>query len=207
MIATASTSQASMGPTADQITRVQSIGYSAWLDEQFAQATTTSRWDWLVGAGFSDITFRNNENGFDSSAWRKLLSSPDTLGAAPDARLCMRRADRHRAHAVGGFGRRATTKAQYLAKSVPLPPKLFSHNDQQSVWQSSSPEGAVSGWGGRMGDLFESGNGNATFTCVNVSSNAVFLSGHTAVQYQVSPSGPAALNAAKNPLFGSATCL
>ena len=55
-----------------------------------------------------------------------------------------------------------TTKAQYLAKSVPLPPKLFSHNDQQSVWQSSSPEGAVSGWGGRMGDLFESGNGNAT---------------------------------------------
>ena len=27
-----------------------------------------------------------------------------------------------------------TTKAQYTAKSVPLPPKLFSHNDQQSVW-------------------------------------------------------------------------
>ena len=41
-----------------------------------------------------------------------------------------------------------TTKAQYLARSVPLPPKLFSHNDQQSVWQSSAPEGATSGWGG-----------------------------------------------------------
>ena len=39
-----------------------------------------------------------------------------------------------------------TTKAQYTAKSVALPPKLFSHNDQQSVWQSSSPEGATSGW-------------------------------------------------------------
>jgi uncharacterized protein (DUF1501 family) len=99
-----------------------------------------------------------------------------------------------------------TTKAQYSAKSVPLPPKLFSHNDQQSVWQSSAPEGATSGWGGRMGDLFEAGNGNATFTCVNVSSNAVFLSGHTAVQYQVSPNGPVALNGVKNPLFGSATC-
>jgi hypothetical protein len=72
-------SQASMGPTADQIARVQTVGYSAWLDEQFAQAQTTSRWDWLVGAGFSDITYRNNETGFDSSAWRKLLSSPDTL--------------------------------------------------------------------------------------------------------------------------------
>ena len=99
-----------------------------------------------------------------------------------------------------------TTKAQYLAKSVPLPPKLFSHNDQQSVWQSSSPEGATSGWGGRMGDLFESGNGNATFTCVNVSGNAVYLSGNTAVQYQVSTSGSVPLNAVKSPLFGSTAC-
>jgi len=99
-----------------------------------------------------------------------------------------------------------TSKAQYAAKSVPLPPKLFSHNDQQSVWQSSSPEGATSGWGGRIGDLFEAGNGNATFTCVNVSSNAVFLSGKTAVQYQVSTSGPVLLNGVKSPLFGSAAC-
>ena len=99
-----------------------------------------------------------------------------------------------------------TTKAQYTAKSVPLPPKLFSHNDQQSVWQSSAPEGAASGWGGRMGDLFQAGNGNATFTCVNVSGNAVFLSGHSAVQYQVSPSGPVPLVGVKFPLFGSATC-
>lgn len=99
-----------------------------------------------------------------------------------------------------------TSKVQYTANSVPLPPKLFSHNDQQSVWQSSAPEGATSGWGGRMGDLFASGNGNATFTCVNVSSNAVYLSGHTAVQYQVSPSGPVALNGVKSALFGSTTC-
>ena len=101
-----------------------------------------------------------------------------------------------------------TSKAQYTAKSVPLPPKLFSHNDQQSVWQSSAPEGATSGWGGRIGDLFAAGNGNATFTCVNVSNNAVFLSGRTAVQYQVSTNGPVALNAInpKAPLFGSAAC-
>ena len=75
-----------------------------------------------------------------------------------------------------------TTKAQYAAGNVPLPPRLFSHNDQQSVWQASSPEGATSGWGGRMGDLFEAGNGNAVFTCVNVSGNAVYLSGRTATQ-------------------------
>ena len=99
-----------------------------------------------------------------------------------------------------------TTKLQYTNKSVLLPPKLFSHNDQQSVWQSSAPEGAVSGWGGRMGDLFESSNGNTTFTCVNVSGNAVYLSGNTAVQYQVSTSGSVPLNASTKPLFGSAAC-
>ena len=95
-----------------------------------------------------------------------------------------------------------TTKTQYTNASVPLPPKLFSHNDQQSVWQSSAPEGAASGWGGRMGDLFVAGNGNATFTCVNVSGNAVFLSGNTAVQYQVSTSGPVAYSS----VGGSAAC-
>ena len=46
-----------------------------------------------------------------------------------------------------------TTLAQYKARAVPLPPKLFSHNDQQSVWQSAAAEGAVRGWGGAMGDL------------------------------------------------------
>jgi uncharacterized protein (DUF1501 family) len=99
-----------------------------------------------------------------------------------------------------------TTKAQYTAKSVPLPPKLFSHNDQQSVWQSSAPEGAVSGWGGRMGDLLQSGNGTSTFTCINLSGNAVYLSGTSAVQYQVSTSGSVPLRAVGSPLFGSAAC-
>ncbi|MBL8328290.1 MAG: DUF1501 domain-containing protein [Rubrivivax sp.] len=96
-----------------------------------------------------------------------------------------------------------TSKAQYQARSVPLPPKLFSHNDQQSVWQSSLPEGARSGWGGRLGDLFEAGNGKSTFTCVNVSGNAVFMAGRSAAQYQVSSSGSVPLNALRAPLFGS----
>jgi uncharacterized protein (DUF1501 family) len=99
-----------------------------------------------------------------------------------------------------------TTKAQYNARSVPLPPKLFSHNDQQSYWQASATEGAVTGWGGRIGDLFASGNGNATFTCIGVSGNAVFLSGQTALQYQVSSSGSIAVSGVKSNLFGSAAC-
>jgi uncharacterized protein (DUF1501 family) len=96
------------------------------------------------------------------------------------------------------------TKAQYTNKSVKLPAKLFSHNDQQSTWQASAPEGALSGWGGRIGDMFESGNANATFTCVNVSGNAVFMSGGSAVQYQVSTNGSVPLAGLKSNLFGSA---
>jgi uncharacterized protein (DUF1501 family) len=99
-----------------------------------------------------------------------------------------------------------TTKAQYSARSVPLPPKLFSHNDQQSYWQSSLPEGARTGWGGRIGDLFGSANGNSTFTCISVSGNAVYLSGQNAVQYQVGSGGAIAVAGVKNALFGSTAC-
>lgn len=101
------------------------------------------------------------------------------------------------------------TRAQYNSsnrKLYPQPPKLFSHNDQQSIWQSSSPEGSTVGWGGNIGDLALSQNGNALFTCVSVSGNAVFLSGDTALQYQVSTSGAVGINSVKNStVYGSAT--
>jgi len=99
-----------------------------------------------------------------------------------------------------------TTKAQYNNRAVALPPKLFSHNDQQSYWQAAAPEGASSGWGGRMGDVLASGNGSATFTCVSVAGNAVFMSGNKTSQYQVSPRGPVAVTGIKSPLFGSSAC-
>ena len=99
-----------------------------------------------------------------------------------------------------------TTKAQYNARSVALPPKLFSHNDQASYWQASAPEGASSGWGGRMGDMLAGGNGNSTFTCVSVAGNAVYLSGNQMSQYQVASSGPVAVAGIKSAMFGSAAC-
>jgi uncharacterized protein (DUF1501 family) len=97
-----------------------------------------------------------------------------------------------------------TTLAQYKARTVPLPPKLFSHNDQQSLWQSTRPEGASFGWGGRMGDLLASMNGNTTFTSVSAAGNAVFLSGKTINQYQVSAAGAVPIGGLSGSLFGSA---
>ena len=98
-----------------------------------------------------------------------------------------------------------TTKAQYQNASVPLPSKLFSHNDQQSVWQSSGAEGATSGWGGRLADLIVAGNANQTFTAISVTGAAVFLSGRSVLQYQVGTGGSVSISGLTGSLFGSAT--
>ena len=98
------------------------------------------------------------------------------------------------------------TRSQYSSSNRvlnPLPPQLFSHNDQQSIWQSSSPEGSTVGWGGNMADLALSGNSNSTFTCMSVAGNAVFLSGDTALQYQVSTSGAIKITSAAGSVYGS----
>jgi uncharacterized protein (DUF1501 family) len=100
-----------------------------------------------------------------------------------------------------------TTKTQYNNRSVPLPPKLFSHNDQQSVWQADAPlgEGASLGWGGRLGDLLASQNATSAFSCISASGNAVFLSGSNVIQYQVSSSGAVSISGISGTLFSSAS--
>ncbi|HOY22162.1 MAG TPA: DUF1501 domain-containing protein [Cellvibrio sp.] len=98
------------------------------------------------------------------------------------------------------------TLAQYKGSDrvkYPLPPKLFSHNDQQSIWQALNSEGATKGWGGYMGDLALSSNNISTLTCISASGNAVFLAGNNALQYQISPSGAIPIWAAKGSAFNS----
>ncbi len=96
-----------------------------------------------------------------------------------------------------------TTLAQIKAQSVPLPARLFSHNDQQSTWQSSSPEGSVTGWGGRMVDLL-SAQSNSAFTCMSVTGNSLYLAGDTHTTCQLSASGPVPISSLFNPVYGSA---
>jgi uncharacterized protein (DUF1501 family) len=100
-----------------------------------------------------------------------------------------------------------TTKAQWKTDSYPKPPKLFSHDDQQSTWQALAPEGATIGWGGRMGDLLASGNGMGVFTSISASGNNVWLSGDTVKQYQVSTSGAVRFGGGSKSVFGSTVAL
>jgi uncharacterized protein (DUF1501 family) len=98
------------------------------------------------------------------------------------------------------------SKRDYTANKVPLPPKLFSHNDQQSYWQGLAPEGAASGWCGRMADLFASANGNSTFASVTAGGSALLLAGRHVGAYRVSPEGSTAIELLQRDTYGSSTC-
>jgi uncharacterized protein (DUF1501 family) len=97
-----------------------------------------------------------------------------------------------------------TTKVQYGQASFPRPASLFSHNDQQNTWQALAPEGAIRGWGGRMGDALAAMNSRTVFTAVSATGTAVWLAGQTVQQYQVSTGGAIRMGADSNGrIFGS----
>ena len=88
-----------------------------------------------------------------------------------------------------------TTAAQAENSAVQLPPRLFSHNDQQITWQASSPEGAQYGWGGRFADATAPGaNTGLEFSTITALGNDVFLTGESVQPYQVGFEGAATLD-------------
>lgn len=99
-----------------------------------------------------------------------------------------------------------TSKAEYISARVPLPPKLFSHNDQQSYWQALAPEGASSGWGGRLTDLFASANAQRTFTSITAGGSTVLLAGHKVAGYRVGINGSTPIELLHRDMYGSSAC-
>jgi len=100
------------------------------------------------------------------------------------------------------------TKAQVISNTAPLPNSLFSHFDQTAAWQAIASNGGSSehvGWGGRVADLIESMgmNTNAMFTCISTAGIALFLSGETSFQLNVTAAGPIPISGLAQPLFGS----
>ena len=87
------------------------------------------------------------------------------------------------------------TKTQYSANSVPRPPQLFSHSDQQTQWQTSLPDQPnTSGWGGRMADLFTAANynsGGGISMAVTLAGSNLFevSSNNLAPQYAITNTG------------------
>jgi len=99
-----------------------------------------------------------------------------------------------------------TTKAQYQAKSVPLPPQLFSHNDQQDQWHSlRGRETSKSGWAGRVADVLASQLGGQQLAMnVSLSGNTLFQAGTVATPYVMGASGATTFNGQGSGAAGTA---
>ncbi|MBI2382189.1 MAG: DUF1501 domain-containing protein [Gammaproteobacteria bacterium] len=83
-----------------------------------------------------------------------------------------------------------TTKEQYLAKSVLLPPQLFSHNDQQSQWQTlRGVSNLRTGWAGRIADELQLSGLLSMNT--SIAGNNAFQVGAGGMPYVMSSSGAA----------------
>lgn len=88
------------------------------------------------------------------------------------------------------------TRTQFQGRSVALPKRLFSHNDQQSTWMALNVEGARIGWGGRLLDsvLANDNSLNPSFMGISTNANSTFLSGETTTGFSVSSNGQVKVN-------------
>ncbi|MSU48112.1 MAG: DUF1501 domain-containing protein [Opitutus sp.] len=88
-----------------------------------------------------------------------------------------------------------TNKTQYNARSVPLPPQLFSHSDQQVQWQHSVPDKpTATGWGGRVADLVNTFNTSDQISMsISIAGKNTFQVGDKVSQYAIGTGGATTL--------------
>lgn len=100
---------------------------------------------------------------------------------------------------VGTLAYPIPSRADYVNKTVPVPPQLFSHSDQQVQWQSSISDKPFStGWGGRTAELLNASynpnsNVSMSISLDGINSFQVGTAGGV-TQYMVNPSGTVSLS-------------
>jgi uncharacterized protein (DUF1800 family) len=73
--------QAQFGATPADLTSVRSLGFDAWLNQQFNAPRSQGGYDWLVASGNTD-PFKGeffNPSPADFMIWKQLISSPDQM--------------------------------------------------------------------------------------------------------------------------------
>jgi len=81
------------------------------------------------------------------------------------------------------------TKIELLTNDSLLPPQLFSHNDQQALWQNGAMDTSMpSGWGGRMADLLMD-NANSLPLSFSSGGTNLFQSGRLTQHYVMNNNG------------------
>ena len=86
------------------------------------------------------------------------------------------------------------SKSAYQAKSVQLPPQLFSHNDQQGFVQSLQSNSDRNGWAGRAAETLADVNVNNRLSMnISLSGSNLWQSGTSVIPYAIDPSGVTSL--------------
>jgi uncharacterized protein (DUF1501 family) len=78
------------------------------------------------------------------------------------------------------------TQQEFQDETVPVPPQLFSHDDQTNQWQTSRPDDPNSnGWGGRIADLLYGANQGQVPMSITLSGQNRFQRGGVVNQFSV----------------------
>ena len=97
---------------------------------------------------------------------------------------------------VGTLAYPVANRAEFNSGTVPLPPQLFSHSDQQIQWQSSVPDKPYeTGWGGRLADLLDASHNSNNNVSMSISLTGInsYQVGSDVVQYVVDKNGATSL--------------
>ena len=74
--------QAAFGASEADIAAVRSKGYVGWLNEQLNMPMGQTKWDWLVGKGYSAVNDREyffSDYFYQFAIWRDLFTAPDMV--------------------------------------------------------------------------------------------------------------------------------
>ena len=93
-----------------------------------------------------------------------------------------------------------TTRSSMEAGTVALPPRLFSHNDQQSTWMAMGVEGSQLGWGGGFAASAAASapSETGTFAAITTAGQDVFLSSEVVRPFRVGRNGGSSVNILAN---------
>jgi uncharacterized protein (DUF1501 family) len=137
--------------------------------------------------------------------------SGEALGFAPQLTGLKNLFDSQKCAVLANIGPlvQPTTQAQWNdgSPTVPVPQQLFSHSDQQNIWQTCVPIGSSpTGWLGRMGDaLVPAMQPNSPLSiCMSLGGDNMIQVGEQVVQYQLTTNGAVKLNQLGG-LYGNAT--
>ncbi|MFC4701200.1 DUF1501 domain-containing protein [Glaciecola siphonariae] len=119
-------------------------------------------------------------------------TSPYSVGMPTAASALAQLFDEKKLSLVANIGPMTQPVTKAMIKNQPslLPPQLFSHNDQQGLWQSGlGYTGSSTGWGGRMADLIADTSDPLSMN-LSINGNNLMQAGTIIQPFSVDASGP-----------------